>query len=394
MSAEQSNGQRHVVIVGGGFAGVGCARRLAGHDDVRVTLIDRNNYHQFQPLLYQVATSPARRRATSRTRCASCSTTTRTSTSSSPRSRGRPGGADGHDGRRRAHQRRRARAGRRARSRTSSTRRAPRSTRSRSTRSTTRSGCAPASSSVFEEADRDPSLVAQGALNFVVVGGGPTGVEIAGALADMIHETMTGRVPRRSPSRRRRSTSSTSATTLLGPFSDKAHDYVAKVLTAQGRRSSTSASASTRSRPATSSLADGTVIRPAASSGAAASRRRRSPPSAACRAGAAGASTSRPDLTVDGAPGVYAVGDVANIPAPDGGALPQLGSVALQSGRLGGRQHPRRRRRQAAQAVPLPRQGHHGDDRPRRRGRRGRASTATSCTARSRSRPGSACTPR
>ena len=48
---------RHVVIVGGGFAGLGCAQRLAEHDDVRVTLIDRNNYHQFQPLLYQVATS-------------------------------------------------------------------------------------------------------------------------------------------------------------------------------------------------------------------------------------------------------------------------------------------------------------------------------------------------
>src|ERR671920_2596641 len=41
----------------GGFAGVACARRLAGHDDVHVTLVDRNNYHQFQPLLYQVATS-------------------------------------------------------------------------------------------------------------------------------------------------------------------------------------------------------------------------------------------------------------------------------------------------------------------------------------------------
>ena len=48
---------RHVVIVGGGFAGLGCAQRLADHDDVHVTLIDRNNYHQFQPLLYQVATS-------------------------------------------------------------------------------------------------------------------------------------------------------------------------------------------------------------------------------------------------------------------------------------------------------------------------------------------------
>src|SRR6476619_778043 len=49
--------QRHVVVVGGGFAGLGCARRLAKHDDVQVTLLDRNNYHQFQPLLYQVATS-------------------------------------------------------------------------------------------------------------------------------------------------------------------------------------------------------------------------------------------------------------------------------------------------------------------------------------------------
>src|SRR6186997_2714915 len=57
MSVDLTEGQLHVVIVGGGFAGVGCARRLAGRDDVRITLIDRNNYHQFQPLLYQVATS-------------------------------------------------------------------------------------------------------------------------------------------------------------------------------------------------------------------------------------------------------------------------------------------------------------------------------------------------
>ena len=57
MSPETPTASCHVVVVGGGFAGVGCARRLAKHDDVRVTLIDRNNYHQFQPLLYQVATS-------------------------------------------------------------------------------------------------------------------------------------------------------------------------------------------------------------------------------------------------------------------------------------------------------------------------------------------------
>ncbi|HEX3211804.1 MAG TPA: FAD-dependent oxidoreductase, partial [Actinomycetota bacterium] len=47
----------HVVVVGGGFAGVACARRLAGQEGVRVTLLERNGYHQFQPLLYQVATS-------------------------------------------------------------------------------------------------------------------------------------------------------------------------------------------------------------------------------------------------------------------------------------------------------------------------------------------------
>src|SRR4051795_6833369 len=46
----------HVIVVGGGFAGVGCVRRLAKEDGVRVTLLDRNNYHQFQPLLYQLAT--------------------------------------------------------------------------------------------------------------------------------------------------------------------------------------------------------------------------------------------------------------------------------------------------------------------------------------------------
>ena len=59
MSGDGSDGRLHVVIVGGGFAGVGCARRLAGRDDVRVTLIDRNNYHQFQPLLYQVTVEGA-----------------------------------------------------------------------------------------------------------------------------------------------------------------------------------------------------------------------------------------------------------------------------------------------------------------------------------------------
>src|ERR1700693_732014 len=46
----------HVVIIGGGFGGLDAARALAGAP-VRVTLLDRHNYHLFQPLLYQVATA-------------------------------------------------------------------------------------------------------------------------------------------------------------------------------------------------------------------------------------------------------------------------------------------------------------------------------------------------
>ena len=48
---------KHVVIVGGGFAGLGCALELVRSGAVRVTLLDRHNYHQFQPLFYQLATS-------------------------------------------------------------------------------------------------------------------------------------------------------------------------------------------------------------------------------------------------------------------------------------------------------------------------------------------------
>ena len=46
--------RRSVVIVGAGFGGLWAARAL-GHTDLQVILIDRNNYHTFLPLLYQVA---------------------------------------------------------------------------------------------------------------------------------------------------------------------------------------------------------------------------------------------------------------------------------------------------------------------------------------------------
>ena len=46
---------KHVIIVGGGFAGLRAAKVLGGRRGVEVTLVDRHNHHVFQPLLYQVA---------------------------------------------------------------------------------------------------------------------------------------------------------------------------------------------------------------------------------------------------------------------------------------------------------------------------------------------------
>ena len=48
---------KKVVIVGGGFAGIKAAKELGNRDHIEVVLIDRRNYHLFQPLLYQVATA-------------------------------------------------------------------------------------------------------------------------------------------------------------------------------------------------------------------------------------------------------------------------------------------------------------------------------------------------
>src|SRR4051812_17555357 len=322
MSPDSANGERHVIVVGGGFAGVGCARRLDGRDSVRVTLVDRNNYHQFQPLLYQVATSQlapsdiayslrklfhdSRNVHVKLAQIASLDPATHSITTtdgerlegdvlvlaagSQPNFFHTPG-AEEH-----AFPLYCLDDAQRLRSRILG---------------------------VFEDADRDPSRIADGALNFVIVGGGPTGVELAGALADLIHQTMTGEYHHLAV---------TSAQVhvvdlghaLLGAFSDDAHDYATKVLTRKGVRLHLGV-AVTEIGAGHVALADGTVIRTRCvvwGGGIMA------PPVAAAAGlprGRGGRIEVLEDLTVDGAPGVYAIGDVANIPAPDGQAHPQLG---------------------------------------------------------------------
>ena len=54
-SSDDSSTRPRVLILGGGFAGVGAAQKLE-HADADVVLVDRHEYHTFQPLLYQLAT--------------------------------------------------------------------------------------------------------------------------------------------------------------------------------------------------------------------------------------------------------------------------------------------------------------------------------------------------
>ena len=55
--SEQKRNKTRVIIIGGGFAGLQCARKLNNVEGIDVLLLDKLSYHQFQPLFYQVATA-------------------------------------------------------------------------------------------------------------------------------------------------------------------------------------------------------------------------------------------------------------------------------------------------------------------------------------------------
>jgi NADH:ubiquinone reductase (H+-translocating) len=319
----------HVVVLGGGFGGVGCVRELVKHDDVRVSLVDRNNYHQFQPLLYQVATSQLAPsdiayslrklflddedvdvvlgEVDSVDLAGHAVTTTEglrvegdvlVLAAGSQPNFFRTKGAEEH-----AFPLYSLDDAVELRSRTLG---------------------------LFEAADNDPALLDQGALNFVIVGGGPTGVELAGALSDLIHETMTAEYHHLAVTAAQVHLVDL-GTSLLAPFSDSAHGYASKVLERKGVRLHMGV-AVTEVGPGHVTLADGTTIptRCVVWGGGI-----MAPDATAADGlphGRGGRIDVQPDLSVEGLLGVYVVGDAANIPGPDGSSLPQLGSVALQSG--------------------------------------------------------------
>lgn len=322
-------GTKHAVIVGGGFAGLECAQRLIANRNVRVTLIDKNNYNQFTPLLYQVAASglSSETAATSFRHyfegqsnieikmALATDVNPRTGTVATEEGESYQGdfivlaagstvnffdtvGAQQYS--------------------------FPIYTLADAERLRSRIIAA------LEDADRNPKLIDQGLLNFVIVGAGPTGTEIAGAVIDMIYSALPKEYPNLSADKPKVYIVN-EAPQVLNGFSKKSQDYVAETLKKRGvqlalglllkEASDGYVVLSNGEKILTKTIiwAGGLKAAPLAS--------RTGLPQ-----GHGGRINIKPDLTVEGFPNIYALGDFANIPGPNGDHWPQLAAVAKQSG--------------------------------------------------------------
>jgi NADH dehydrogenase len=323
-----------VVIVGGGFAGVACAKRLAGKDGVRARIFDKNGFHQFQPLLYQVATAeltpddvafdlddlfieddnvqaftievtataPHNRSVT----LADGNTITGDilvlAAGAQPNFFRTPGAAEF------AFPLYSVADARNVRSRILQ---------------------------LFEDVAHSPELVADGALNFVVVGAGATGVEVAGAIAELVYDVMPHRYPDMEIEAARVIVVDL-GNDPLGAFSDAAHGYARKQLKHRGVELMLGEGVSEVALDHVT-LTDGTSIPTHLTVWGGGEKAAAIVETSGVDVGHGGRVTVNPDLSVPGFPGVYAIGDAANIPGEDGKILPQLGSVAQQAGDWVGR---------------------------------------------------------
>jgi NADH dehydrogenase len=322
--------QTHVVIVGGGFAGLGCARGLAGEDSVHVTLIDQHNYHQFQPLLYQVATAQlsatdiasSLRKAFHGDHNVDVKLAEVTEVDPSNRSV-RTAEGDTYTGDILV-----LASGAQANffdTPGAAEHTFPLYSVADAERLRTRI------LKVFEDADRDPALIDQGALNFVIVGAGATGTELAGAMADMINETMPVEYHDLAVQKATICVVDLGHVVLNG-FSDRAHEYASKALRERGVELKLGTGVKEVAADHVL-LSDGTRINTHCVAWAGGLMASAPAVASGLPQGRGGRIDVGPELTVEGVSGVYVVGDIANIQGPDGKAFPQLGSVALQGGR-------------------------------------------------------------
>ena len=220
----------------------------------------------------------------------------------------------------------------------------------------------------WEAADKDPSLLEDGALNVVVVGGGPTGVESAGAIAELYRGDFAKDYPG-IPQEKARVVLVEAGPDIFGMFKPNLRTYAREALEKRTVEVVTDARVASVA-PTRVTLKSGTEIAAHTLVWGAGLQGNQLVQSLGLELERGNRIGVGLDLTVTGHPEVYAVGDIAAITdAKTEQVLPQLGSVALQSGEHVGEEIARRLEGQGAEAVQVPRQGDDGDDRARRRGR-------------------------
>jgi NADH dehydrogenase len=338
-SSDDSSTRPRVLILGGGFAGVGAAQKLE-HADAEVVLVDRHDYHTFQPLLYQLATGLLEM----------------TAVGHSLRDLvGRHDNTTVH-------------------------------------RATVRGVDLKAKEVQFEDfppmtydylvlgvgaevnffgtegatehafpmytlphavnlkdhllerwdaVDHDPSLIDDGALNVVVVGGGPTGVETAGAVAELYRSVFAKDYPS-IPQEEARVILVEAGPELFSMFKPKLREYATKALTERTVEVKTGEAVAAVS-PNRVTLESGEVIDAHTLIWGAGMQGNHLVQVLDLELERGSRIGVGDDLTLPGHPEVYAVGDVAAIyDTKREQVLPQLGSVALQSGEHAGETIARR----------------------------------------------------
>src|SRR3954463_10794356 len=187
----------------------------------------------------------------------------------------------------------------------------------------------------WEAADRDPSLVGDGSLNVVVVGGGPTGVETAGAIAELYRGNLAKDYPDVKPEDARVILVE-AGPDLFPMFKPKLREYAHKALTDRSVEVNTGTAVASVT-PTRVALKSGETIEAHTLVWGAGLQGNPVAHSLGVELQRGNRIGVGPDLVLRYHPEVYVVGDLAAITdAKTGHVLPQLGSVALQSGEHAG----------------------------------------------------------
>ena len=321
-----------VVVVGAGFGGIEAVRRLAGAP-VAITLVDRRNHHLFQPLLYQVATAslatseiawPIRHLLRDRPEVTTLLATVTGVDTSARRvvlddastlpydtlilATGARHAYFGHDDWEPVAQ----------------------GLKSLEDATAMRRRILLA----FEKAERETDAGRRAALlTFVIVGGGPTGVELAGAIAELARDTLP-RDFRRIDTSKARIVLIEAGPRVLAGFAEDLSAYAKQALEQLGVEVELGRAVSSCTMEGVvfgdTTLPARTVVWAAGVQASPAGEWLGVP------ADRAGRLIVEPDLTVPGHPEIFAIGDTVTVGAPDGKPVPGIAPAAKQQGRYVG----------------------------------------------------------